>query len=179
MLRLTAVALGVFLLAMAGQAQALMVDPVSGGSGEFYWDNGAGDSVLFGPRPRPSSADPPGDDTLEILLTQNTVISLFAVTDCCVPGDSFLLIVDGSEVGWTEAGFTGDGGLFEAGRFNLALDAGLHFIDLTVSTTAPGFVSGSGAWSMSTAVPEPSSALLACVGALLLRSSLRRRKTNF
>jgi hypothetical protein len=178
MLRLTAAALGVFLLAVAGQAQALMVDPVSGGSGEFYWDNGSGDSVLFGPPPRPSSADPPGDDTLEILLTQDTVISLFAVTDCCAPGDSFLLVVDGSEVPWSEAGFTGDRGVFEAGRFDLALAAGSHTIDLTVATTAPGFISGSGAWSMSTAVPEPSSALLACVGALVLRSSLRRRKAN-
>ena len=171
MLRLKAAALCVFLLALGGPAQALMVDPIAGGSGEFYWDFGPGDSVRFGPRPN-------GDDTLDLTLAGITTISLFAVTDCCSAGDSFLLFVDGAEVPWSQADFTGPGGVFEASRFDLVLAAGFHTIDLTVATTAPGFLSGTGFWSMSTAVPEPSSALLAGVGALVLRESLRRRKPN-
>lgn len=169
MLRSHAAAIAVLALLVAGPAQALVVDPITGGDGLFYWDNGVGESVLFGDRPN-------GDDALEITLATDSEIGIFAVSDCCAVGDSFLLVVDGSQVAWTSAGFDGTTSLYEAQKSGLMLAAGPHTIDLVVATTAPGFASGDGFWSLSSAVPEPSSALLACVGALVLRGAFRRRK---
>jgi hypothetical protein len=171
MVRLHAAALAVLGLLAVGPAQALVVDPATGGSGAFFWTDGVGDSVSFGDIPN-------GDDTLEIILAEDSTVSLFAVTDCCIVGDSFSLVVDGVETSWSNFGFDGDKGLFEAQRSNLFLAAGSHTIDLTVATGAPGFNTGVGFWSMSAAIPEPSSALLACVGALALRGPFRRRRPN-
>jgi hypothetical protein len=171
MVRLHAAALAVLALLAAGPAQALVIDPTTGGSGSFFWTDGVGDSVSFG-------IIPTGNDTLEITLAQDSTFSLFAVTDCCIVGDSFSLVVDGVQTNWSSFGPDGDGGLFEARRSDLFLSAGTHTIDLTVATAAPGFNTGSGFWSMSAAIPEPSSALLACAGALALRGFFRRRRLN-
>lgn len=173
MVRLRTAALVALALFLGGPAQALVVDPVTGGSGLFYWDEGVGDSVDFG-------APPTGDDTLEITLTEDSTIGIFAVTDAPVAGDAFALVVDGFDEAWTSVvpADPGTGQLFEGRRLDLFLTAGTHTIDLTVTATATGFVSGAGYWEMSAAVPEPSSALLAGVGALVLGTSLRRRKPH-
>ena len=154
----------------------------SGGmTGFFFWDGGVGSSVNFGSRPV-------GDPTLEITLEEDGILSLFMATDCCLVGDEFALIVDGGEVGWTDVTLpdSGAGQAFEGRRANLFLSGAAggitHTIDLRVTAIrAPGANSGDGTWTMSKVapvVPEPSSALLACVGALVLRSSLRRRRVR-
>ena len=174
MVRLHAAALVVLGLLAVGPAQAVVIDPTTGGSGAFFWTGGVGDSVRFG------GTSPPGEDeSLTITLASDSTISLFAVADCCIVGDSFGLVIDGVDASWTDAGFTGDNGSFEARRSNLFLLAGDHTINLTVLTvTDPNVMTGGGFWSMSASIPEPSSALLACVGALVLRGSRRRRRPN-
>ena len=174
MVRLHVAAAALLALFVAGPAHALVVDPITGGSGFFFWDEGVGDTVEFGV---PGDSDP----TLELLLTQDTTISLFAAFDLPVAGDEVALLVDGSQVNWSE--FTpsdeATGQLFSGRSIDLFLAAGDHTIDLLVTRTATGFTSGAGQWELSAAVPEPSSALLACVGALVLRSAARRRRASF
>jgi len=166
MLRLRAANFALLALLAAGPAQALQVDPINGDSGSFFWNGGVGDSVQFGSRPR-------GDNKLELTLTESTTLGIFAVADCCVVGDQFLLIVNDVLVSWSSEG-VGPDGHFRAQRAGLVLPAGSHTIDLTVAVAATGFNSGDGTWSLSAAIPEPSSALLACVGALVVHASLRR-----
>ena len=168
MLRLRAAIFVLLALLAAGPAQALLVDPVNGDSGTFFWNGGVGDSVQFGSRPV-------GDDKLELVLTGTTQLGIFAVADCCVVGDEFILVVNDLQVAWTSESVDSDGN-FRAQATGIVLPAGTHTIDLTVAVAAPGFNSGDGDWSLSAAVPEPSSALLACVGALVVHASLRRRK---
>lgn len=170
MLRLCAAVLTVSLLLFAGSAQALVVDAINGDSGEFFWTEGVGSDVCFGALP----CGDPAFDQLEISLSAPTQIGVFAVVDCCVVGESFFLVVDGSQTPWSSESLNG-GGNFSAQRSGLFLDAGDHTIDLIVATAAPGFNIGGGTWRLSSAIPEPSSALLACVGALLLHRSCRRR----
>ena len=136
----------VLAMAFASTAYAVTIDPDTGGSGTFRWDGGLGDSVEF-----PTFG---ADDTLDITVSQDSFID-FSVLDCCVVGDAFALVVDGSVVAWDSDGFTGPGGLYE-GAATIFLSAGAHTIDLLITADCCG--AGFGTWEASAArVPVPAS----------------------
>ena len=163
-LRMKKFIISAVLMLFATSSQALVVDPATGGSGDFFWSGGLGASVTFG-----------GDDTLDITLAEDSIISLFAVDDCCVVGDAFGLVIDGSAATWSTSGFTGTGGLYAATAADIFLAAGSHTFDLTVTADCCG--AGQGYWSMSaaTAVPEPTTLALLSLG--LLGFGFTRRKS--
>lgn len=186
MLRLHAAALAILALLAAGPAEALSleIDPLIGGGGSFFWDLTVDDSVRFGPPPAPGSSPFPYD-TLTITLERDRIFSFFAVRDEASIGDSFDLFIcpetepDCSKTGWTFPASYDGTDRFEARLLDFSLSAGTYIIDLRVVTTAPGHTgSGAGSWWMSPAIPEPSSAILACVGALVLGGALRRRRAG-
>ncbi len=163
-----------------GSAQALTIDPALGDSGWFTWDDGlgsTGDHLLF------HSGDYAGfmvgDPYLEITVSTDSYIDEITVKDCCLVGDAFDLLVDGTVVPWTTSGFTGPGGLFEASALDVFLSAGTHTIDLIVTADCCG--TGAAEWSVSgvtetETVPEPGTLLLLGAGFTGLAFVRRRIK---
>ena len=133
-------------MAFASTAFAVTIDPDTGGSGDFTWDDGLGDTADF-----PAFGT---DPVLDITVSRDSFID-FSVLDCCITGDAFALVLDGSVVAWDTEGTTGPGGLFE-GAATIFLSAGAHTIDLLITADCCG--AGFGTWEASAArVPVPAS----------------------
>jgi len=96
--------------------------------------------------------------------------------DCCIAGDAFGLILDGSSTAWTTMDTTGSvfgPGLFH-GEWTGFIGAGIHDFSLEVTTDCCG--SGGMEWAISTAVPEPETYAMLLAGLGLLGFVARRRK---
>jgi len=152
--------IGATMLAGAVAQAAIPVAIPSSGSGS--WSDGLGSSIDF------------GGDTLLSVSSGTSFGLTFGALDCCVVGDAFGLILDGSATAWTTSGFTGAGGLFE-GYYTGVLGAGVHTLGLVVTADCCG--SGGMDWTLVAApVPEPETYAMLLAGLGLLGFVARRRQ---
>ena len=149
-------------LAIATPAKALVINPAIGLVDFVFFFSGPGGDVTFG-----------GDSVLDISFLTASAFDIH-VEDCCVVGDEFALVINGSPAGWDILEIAGGDGLangvaamgpgstyFEA-IATVLLPAGAHTIDLEQTAGIPG-----GTWlnvSPARAVPEPLSLSLLGLG---------------
>ena len=155
---------------VASPAHALLIDP-SLGLTDFVFDfGGVGSSATFS-----------GDDTLEITLAGPVEFDVH-VEDCCVVGDEWDLIVNGTGAAWdiitsgdgSENGMAaiGAAGTYFEALATVTLGAGSHTLDLLQTAGISG-----GAWINVSAVrdvPEPLTTALVGLGLIGL-GGMRRR----
>lgn len=144
-MKLVSVMAAAALFAAAPAAAATVdIDPTTGGSGSFAWDNGLGpideidssfalDSATFGVTAN-------AGDTIDA--------SLF---DCCVAGDQFELILNGVTVTPTSTSISG--GLYNYFFENIVLAQGLNVFGINVTVGAPGYTSGGASYNFSAVTP--------------------------
>jgi hypothetical protein len=152
-------------VAMPLSANALTIDPIAGASGGVDFDLGD-TTVSF-----------EGDSTLDFTLAGPSILNI-TVDDCCVVGDIFDLIVDGSLVAWGSETFTG--GLFQGSITGLVLGAGSHTIDFGLREyccdTAQGGFATYEISGQTSVVPVPAALPLLASGLGLIGLVARRRR---
>lgn len=156
-------------LATPAAATTVVIDPNTGQSGSFVWYNGLGaiDEI-----------DGVTDfDNMHFSVFANAGDTIDAgLFDCCVAGDEFQLLLNGSVVTPTSV----TPGLFTYTYTGIVLAAGVNIFDINVTALAPGFESGGASYSFSAltggAVPEPSAWALMILGFGAVGASLRRSR---
>lgn len=171
--KIAAAAFGAATYLIAPSASALVVVPEVGLTDFLFEFGGVGTSAFFG-----------GDDTLEITVATPSFLTVH-IEDCCIVGDEFDLVFNGSTVAWdTITGgdgsqnsmpALGDPGIYFETIIVLELLAGVNTIDLTQTLGIPG-----SAWinvSEVSAVPLPAALplFMAGLGAFGAVSSRRRK----
>jgi len=157
------------------------IEPTTGWSGYFGWADGLGliDTISVDPiATYPWDADAPWDLTKtswSITVPVNSTMTLIHAWDNYIPGDEFILRVDGVDVPWTSTyyddpitlnGIVYDPGFYHGKYANLALPAGQHDITLYVTQLCFGADFGAGHvdFSAATPVPVPGAAVLGLIG---------------
>ncbi|MFW8602206.1 PEP-CTERM sorting domain-containing protein [Desulfobacterota bacterium M19] len=164
---------GLFMVGIAGTSSATaIIDPISGWTGDFSWQ---GLGQINGIEGSSSDVD------WGITVAENSVMTMATAWDDYVPGDEFSMYLDGTEVGWTNT-YTDSSGYFHGVYDNLFLSTGSHLLTMYVTTTAPGYLSGTAhahfsGISGTNPVPEPATMLLFGTGLAGL-VGLRRRKAK-
>jgi hypothetical protein len=151
-------------------AVSVPIDPDTGWSGYFAWDDGLGQiddiSLVEG-------AYDWVETEWSIALAEAGYLTLVTAYDGYMPGDEFALYVDGGHVPWTLEYHDVDG-FYHGEHDHLSLSAGSHSITFYVTAVAPGTGGmGAGMAEFSPAVPEPVTVALLGIGALVL---VRRRR---
>ncbi len=158
---LSAVTLAAGLLLLGNAANAvIIINPTTGGSGDFFFSGG----VIT-----------PPDDQLVVTVTGKHVIDVF-LDDCCIVGDEFALLLDGSLLTPT-ASNPGAGSLFFADYIGVVLQQAGTFT-FTITQTRDCCGAGQGFFEVSAAreAPEPGTLGILALGLAGLGLIARRRR---
>ncbi|PVY79048.1 putative secreted protein with PEP-CTERM sorting signal [Tamilnaduibacter salinus] len=142
------------LFAMSAHAVPVTIDPDTGASGFFDFDGTIG-----------STQTNPADGWA-ISVDSDSLIDI-SVTDCCVAGDAFALMMDGAVTPWDDVDLTGSNN-FVGQVDDLFLSAGTHAFDFQVTESC--CTAGSADYSFSevteatATVPEPGAMALLVLG---------------
>lgn len=170
------IAAAAFIAAAPASAATVDIDPATGGSGSFAWENGLGPIDEIDGNIALDSA------TFGVTANAGDMIdaSLF---DCCVAGDQFELILNG--VMLTPTSTTISGGLYNYFFENIVLAQGLNVFGINVTVGAPGYTSGGASYEFSAvmpgaggAVPEPGTWAMMLLGFGGVGFAMRRAKRS-
>lgn len=175
-----ALAAGFLMLPMLASAAPVTIDPSAGASGDFYWDSDQTGTGLSMPITSIDSYDLTVDGDEFWTITTGSAATIDAsIIDCCVAGDGFALLLNGSMVAPTTSSGGGGpgGGIFSATWTGIFLSAGMHRFDVIVTDsccTGPGM--GSYTFSGLTRAAVPAPGTLALLGLGLLGFGVRRQR---
>jgi hypothetical protein len=133
---------------------AVVIDPLSGWSGDFAWFGGLGgiDSIAG-----------TGEASWSITASQDSQMTFATAWDAFIPGDAFQFVIDGLETAWSTT-YTDGSGYFHGILNNLFLSAGEHLITINVVEDCCGsggaHVQFSGITASPSAVPVPAAVWL-------------------
>ena len=147
---------------------SVTIDPSTGWSGIFTWDDGLGQIDGIGGT---------NENQWSIEVDERSIMELAAAFDGVTPGDEFDLYLDGVEQPWTNEFYDG-AGFYHALLRDMVLQEGSHTLTLHVTQLAPHFEinSGEGIALFSDVYPAPAPAalMLSSIGIALV-GWLRRR----
>ena len=148
---------------------SVIIDPLAGWSGDFFWRNGLGPITYV---------DLTSDNDWSITAATDSQMSFATAYDIGTPGDEFALVLDGTQIAW-DTTLIDVNGYFHGEVTNLFLSEGTHLFTINVTAINPETPTGRGIAEFSGIteimnVPEP--ATLSLMGMALLGFLRCRRK---
>lgn len=161
-----------FAAAAPAYSQTVVIDPTAGGSGSFQWNNGLGSIDQIDGINAQDSA------TFGLTAASGGTVDAW-LNDCCVAGDQFALVLNGTTLAATTT--TVSGGVFSYFFDDIVLAVGANTFGVTVTGLAPGHLSGGASYSFSavtSAVPEPGTWAMLLLGFGAIGHAMRRNRKS-
>ena len=173
----TCLIVAMFILMGMNIANAYVIDPATGFTGWFGWDDGLGqmDYILESDRTYVA------DNQWTITLAADRTLSLATAYDGSVAGGEFALYIDGVLTPWDIVMTDSDGTYFYGIIYAEHLSAGTHTLYMYITALASGYTDGEAALFSVVCedcctVPAPGAILLGGIGVSIV-GWMRRRRT--